>query len=136
MSLTPDDVNAFIAESFPGTGNRCVEIGDRYAVVEFTVEPDRLRPGGYVSGPTQFGAADAALAPLPARLGEDGGRPVPTRCSRFAFGPSVSLIRSRRGVPGFERDSTVFVLGSNCGEIMWPRNVPSGRVDLCFRAAS
>ena len=61
MSVSADEVNAFLDGVFPGTGNRCVEIGEGYAVAEFRVEPDPLRPGGYVSGPTQFGVADAAL---------------------------------------------------------------------------
>lgn len=58
---TPGDINEMIAELFPGTGNVCVEVGDRFAVARHDVEPHELRPGGFVSGPTQFGVADAAL---------------------------------------------------------------------------
>ena len=58
---TVAEVNAFLAESFPGTGNECVEIGPRYALARHVSDPATLRPGGFVSGPTQFGLADAAL---------------------------------------------------------------------------
>lgn len=55
------EINAMIVEQFPGTGNRCVEIGDDYAVAAYDVTPADIRPGGFVSGPTQFGVADCAL---------------------------------------------------------------------------
>lgn len=48
-------------ELFPGTGNTCVEIGPGFAVASRTVDDSMLRPGGFISGPTQFGLADAAL---------------------------------------------------------------------------
>ena len=54
-------INDMIAEQFPGTGRECVEVGPRIAVARSTVEPENLRPGGFISGPTQFGLADAAL---------------------------------------------------------------------------
>lgn len=59
--LTPDGVNRMLDEAFPGTGNTCVELGPRAATARRDIEPAFLRPGGYVSGPTQFGLADAAL---------------------------------------------------------------------------
>lgn len=58
---TAGDINKMIAELFPGTGNSCVEVGERFAVARHDVEPHELRPGGFVSGPTQFSVADAAL---------------------------------------------------------------------------
>jgi len=58
---TPAEVNAFLSESFPGSPHRCFEIGDGYAIAHFAVDKESIRPGGFVSGPTQFGAADAAL---------------------------------------------------------------------------
>jgi uncharacterized protein (TIGR00369 family) len=60
-AVTPAEVNAFLDANFPGTGNECVEIGARHAIGRFAVDPTRLRPGGYISGPTQFGLADAVL---------------------------------------------------------------------------
>jgi uncharacterized protein (TIGR00369 family) len=59
--LTAAAVNAMVATSFPGTANRCVELGADFAVARLDTHPDMLRPGGFISGPTQFGIADAAL---------------------------------------------------------------------------
>lgn len=58
---TPDDVNAMIREAFPSSENLCTELGDGYAVASRTVSAAELRPGGFISGPTQFALADAAL---------------------------------------------------------------------------
>jgi uncharacterized protein (TIGR00369 family) len=58
---TPNEVNDMIAAQFPGTGRACMEIGPTHALAQSTVQPENLRPGGFVSGPTQFGLADAAL---------------------------------------------------------------------------
>lgn len=58
---TADQVNAMIDELFPGTGNSCAEIGAGYAVAMRSIDASMIRPGGFVSGPTQFGLADAAL---------------------------------------------------------------------------
>jgi acyl-coenzyme A thioesterase PaaI-like protein len=60
-SLTVDAVNAMVIEQFPGTGNRCVELGADYAVAAYDVLDKDIRPGGFVSGPTQFGLIDCAL---------------------------------------------------------------------------
>jgi uncharacterized protein (TIGR00369 family) len=60
-SFDADEVNRMLAELFPGTGNACVEVGRSHAVARITVDPGSLRPGAYVSGPTQFALADAAL---------------------------------------------------------------------------
>lgn len=54
-------VNDMVAEQFPGTGNRCIELGDDYAIAAYDVTPDDIRPGGFVSGPCQFGLADCGL---------------------------------------------------------------------------
>jgi uncharacterized protein (TIGR00369 family) len=56
-----DQVNAMIEELYPGTGNTCAEIGPGYALAQRSVDTSLLRPGGFVSGPAQFGLADAAL---------------------------------------------------------------------------
>lgn len=58
---TPGEVNAMIAELFPGTGNECAEIGEGFAVARRDVDDTMLRPGGFISGPTQFGLVDGAL---------------------------------------------------------------------------
>ena len=61
--VTPESVDAFVAEQWPDNPNtgRCREVSGRHALVDVQVRPDQIRPGGYVSGPTQFAAADLAL---------------------------------------------------------------------------
>jgi uncharacterized protein (TIGR00369 family) len=58
---TPAAVNAMVREGFPSSDNLCTELGDGYAVASRMVDGTELRPGGYISGPTQFALADAAL---------------------------------------------------------------------------
>lgn len=60
-ALDIDAVNTMVREQFPGTGNYCIELGDDYAVAAYDVAEHDIRPGGFVSGPTQFGLADCAL---------------------------------------------------------------------------
>lgn len=60
-ALTPDGVNEMLAAEFTGTGNVCADLGDAHAVARLEVDSRSLRPGAYVSGPTQFALADAAL---------------------------------------------------------------------------
>lgn len=64
VALTPDEVNAFVAEVFPSSsadGTRCVELGDGMAVARWPFDERELRPGAYISGPRMFGLADSAL---------------------------------------------------------------------------
>lgn len=64
MALTPEDVNAFIAEEYPSSfsaGYRTDDLGDGFARVRWLYDDRTLRPGGFISGPTQFTAADMAL---------------------------------------------------------------------------
>lgn len=56
-----EQVNTMIEELFPGTGNTCSELGEGFALASRPVDDTMLRPGGFISGPTQFGLADAAL---------------------------------------------------------------------------
>jgi acyl-coenzyme A thioesterase PaaI-like protein len=58
---TIEAVNEMIAASFPGSNNTCTELGERHAIARRDVTDSEIRPGGYVSGPSQFGLADAAL---------------------------------------------------------------------------
>jgi uncharacterized protein (TIGR00369 family) len=63
-TISPEDVNVFVASVYPAAhrdGYRCVELGDGFAVARWTYDPDILRPGGLISGPTQFTVADIAL---------------------------------------------------------------------------
>lgn len=59
--LDLDAVNAMVIEQFPGSLNRCIELGDDYALAAYEVMPADIRPGGYVSGPCQFALVDCAL---------------------------------------------------------------------------
>jgi acyl-coenzyme A thioesterase PaaI-like protein len=56
-----DAVNAMVSEAFPGSSILCHELGPDFAVAYCDVEPASIRPGGFISGPTQFGVIDAAL---------------------------------------------------------------------------
>jgi len=61
---TPAAINAFFAREFPSAyedGNRCVESGPGLIVSRWTYDPATLRPGGFISGPTQFALADTAF---------------------------------------------------------------------------
>ena len=64
MSLTPAGVDAFVAEHYPSAsaqGLRCEDLGEGFAVARWHFDPETLRPGGLISGPTQFALADTAL---------------------------------------------------------------------------
>ena len=56
-----DEINTMIGELFSKSTSRCVKIGDTWALARHDVTEDELRPGGFISGPTQFSVADAAL---------------------------------------------------------------------------
>ena len=61
QQVTAEAITAMAAELFEGAGNTCAEVGPGYAIARRDVQPGEIRPGGFVSGPTQFGVADAAL---------------------------------------------------------------------------
>ncbi len=58
---TPESINEMIGHLFPGSNNPCHAIGPDFAVARREVSEAELRPGAFISGPTQFGLADAAL---------------------------------------------------------------------------
>jgi uncharacterized protein (TIGR00369 family) len=61
---TVDEVNQLVAETYPAASAdmyRCVDIGDGFAVARWTYDPALNRPGGFISGPTQFTICDTAL---------------------------------------------------------------------------
>jgi len=60
-AVTPERVNQMLDDAAFGSGNRCVEVGPTHALATFDLAGMPRRPGGYVSGPTQSGIADAAL---------------------------------------------------------------------------
>lgn len=61
MPFDVDDVNAMLGEQFSGIGTYCSELGDAHAVAARDVTAADIRPGGFISGATQFGVIDAAL---------------------------------------------------------------------------
>ena len=60
-AATVDAINEMVRSEFPGSRNYCHELGPGYAISRLEASAGDLRPGGLISGPTQFGAADAAL---------------------------------------------------------------------------
>lgn len=56
-----DEINEMVRIQFPGANNECVELGPDWVVAACHVAPSAIRPGGFVSGPTQFGLVDCAL---------------------------------------------------------------------------
>jgi len=63
VGVTPESIKAFVAQQWPANPNNaeCLEVSGRHAAVEIPVRPESIRPGGFISGPTQFAAADVAL---------------------------------------------------------------------------
>ena len=61
MLPTPADVNEMVRSRFPGSEVECVELSRDASLVRYGTRPGALRPGGFISGPTQFAVADAAL---------------------------------------------------------------------------
>ena len=56
-----DQINDFIGGNFAGNTNSCEEISFGSAVAVMHPNPNTLRPGKIISGPTVFGICDAAL---------------------------------------------------------------------------
>ena len=61
MTLSAAAVNAMLTEHFPGASASCAELGPDFAVASNPITDFSIRPGGFVSGLTQFAMADAAL---------------------------------------------------------------------------
>jgi acyl-coenzyme A thioesterase PaaI-like protein len=59
--VTLQKINAMLAEHWPEAGCTCVEVSPTHAVARLKPSSHGFRPGGYISGPTQFAVADAAL---------------------------------------------------------------------------
>lgn len=59
--VTVAEANAFLNEAFAGRGgDSVVEMDEGRALVRLAAGPQQLRPGGYISGPTQMAIADNA----------------------------------------------------------------------------
>ncbi len=62
-SLTPESIDAFIASVYPAAAAAfsCVAVGTQHVLVRWSYDDTRLRPGGFIAGPTLFTCADVAL---------------------------------------------------------------------------
>ena len=76
MQMTAAQVNDFIATGIPAfaEGGFSVDhVADDHVVVRLAYRPDRVRPGGSISGPNMMALADTAMyALILARLGPIG----------------------------------------------------------------
>lgn len=68
--ISPDDLNKILEREFPQSKVRVEALSKHAATVRHPVGSAELRPGGTVSGPVMFAAADCAL--YAAILGELG----------------------------------------------------------------
>ena len=60
--VTPETIASFVDEQWAAAPSAdCHEVSGRHVVVSRDVEPGSIRPGGFISGPTQFSIADLAL---------------------------------------------------------------------------
>lgn len=61
--MTPEELNDLFANTFPDKLDNIPRVTlaeDGYVEMELEVSDKHLRPGGYISGPTQMGLADHA----------------------------------------------------------------------------
>ena len=60
---TVDQINQLVADVYPAASERyrCIDVGEGFAVARWSYDPTLNRPGGFISGPTQFPASDLAL---------------------------------------------------------------------------
>lgn len=62
--LEVDAINALVAGTYPSAhtaGYSCQEVGEGFALARWPYDSTELRPGGLISGSTQFTLADMAL---------------------------------------------------------------------------
>ena len=60
--VSADEANAFLHDAFNGAQHRStvIEMEDGRATLRMKAGPEQLRPGNYISGPTQMAMADSA----------------------------------------------------------------------------
>ena len=59
--ITPQQINDMMAEYWSDARCTCMEVGSDHAIASLTPAASDLRPGGFISGPVLFAAADCAL---------------------------------------------------------------------------
>ncbi|MCH2459386.1 MAG: PaaI family thioesterase [Henriciella sp.] len=59
--VTVEEANAFLTKAFNSSQNRSevILMEDGHAIMRLKAGPEHLRPGGYISGPTQMTMADS-----------------------------------------------------------------------------
>ena len=63
--MTPEEINQFLAKAFSGGTPPVVEAADGHtARCRITYNPNQIRPGGTLSGPTMMALADTAAYAL------------------------------------------------------------------------
>lgn len=60
-NITADLITAEAGRLYPGCGVECHQVGPDWVLAHRQARPDDIRPGEYISGPTQFATADSAL---------------------------------------------------------------------------
>jgi uncharacterized protein (TIGR00369 family) len=61
VPLDAASITAAVRTVWPASEITCAEVGPAHVVARYVVPDTSLRPGGYISGPTQFSVADCAL---------------------------------------------------------------------------
>jgi uncharacterized protein (TIGR00369 family) len=61
VAVGVDQINAMLAAEWPAAPVQCLEVSADGALAELRPTAADLRPGGIVSGPTVFAAADSAI---------------------------------------------------------------------------
>ena len=59
--LDPHEITTTVQAAFPGAAVTCHQIGSDWVVAKTVPGTGSVRPGGFISGPTQFALADSAL---------------------------------------------------------------------------
>ncbi|MEL6548184.1 MAG: PaaI family thioesterase, partial [Myxococcota bacterium] len=72
--MTPETINAMLAEHWPAARVRCTAVEANRARATMTIQDTQIRPGGTISGPTQFAIADSAFWFLVCAV---AGKPTP-----------------------------------------------------------
>lgn len=61
--VSVDEANAYLDDTFEGSENRCrvILMEDSRCIVRLEANSSHLRPGGYISGPTQMSMVDTVV---------------------------------------------------------------------------
>lgn len=118
-ALTMDELADFVGEVFPERAGffRILSTGPMTATVLRPVRPEDLRPGGTVSGPTMFEAADCAFYyAVLAMIGREALTVTTSLTINFLTKPPVADLRAEARILKLGRllatgDVTVYSVG-------------------------